>query len=316
MALHQLTSFTLGVPNLEETAAYYREFGLADEGDGWLATRDGGRQLRLVPSSVRRLIELRIAVDDADDLGRTASRLRSLGIDADTDPAAGTLTARDSITHVRAVLQVAPRLKQPVTGPTPYNGPGRTERAGTRAPGIVRTGPVIPRKLGHVVIGTTDFDATTAFFRDGLGFKASDYVKDVGAFLRCSTDHHNVLVLRAPVVFPHHSSWQVDDIDEIGRGAHALLAEHPERHVWGLGRHHAGSNFFYYFRDPSGTFSEYYSDMDCVPEDQVLDPGNLPGRPRAVQLGAAAPAVVPPPRRPRRPDGGIAQPLTAARHSG
>ena len=277
MALHQLTSFTLGVPNLEETAAYYREFGLADEGDGWLATRDGGRQLRLVPSSVRRLIELRIGADDADDLGRAASRLHRLGIDTDTDPAAGTLTARDPVTHVRAVLQVAPRMEQPVTGPTPYNGPGRTERAGTRAPGIVRTGPVIPRKLGHVVIGTTDFDATTAFFRDGLGFKASDYVKDVGAFLRCSTDHHNVLVLRAPVVFPHHSSWQVDDIDEIGRGAHALLAEHPERHVWGLGRHHAGSNFFYYFRDPSGTFSEYYSDMDCVPEDQVWTPETFQG---------------------------------------
>ena len=134
-----------------------------------------------------------------------------------------------------------------------------------------------PRKLGHVVLGTTDFDATTAFFRDGLGFKASDYVKDVGAFLRCSADHHNVLVLRAPVVFPHHSSWQVDDVDEIGRGAHAMLDGHPERHVWGLGRHHAGSNFFYYLKDPSGTFSEYYSDMDCVPEDQVWTPETFQG---------------------------------------
>jgi hypothetical protein len=85
VALHQLTSFTLGVPNLAETAAYYREFGLADEGDGWLATRDGGRQLRLVPAATRRLIELRIGVDDSD-------------------------------------------------------GPGRTERAGTRAPGILRKG--------------------------------------------------------------------------------------------------------------------------------------------------------------------------------
>ena len=307
MTLHQLTSFTLGVPNPGETAAYYREFGLADEGAGWLATRDGGRQLRLVPAPTRRLLELRIGVDDADDLARAQARLHRLGIDAAMDPAAGTLTARDQTTRVQVVLQVTPRLKQPMTEPTPYNGPGRTERSGTRAPGILRTGQVAPRKLGHVVIGTTDFDATTAFFRDGLGCKASDYVKDVGAFLRCSTDHHNVLVLRAPVVFPHHSSWQVDDVDEIGRGAHALLAGHPERHVWGLGRHHAGSNFFYYFKDPSGTFSEYYSDMDCVPEDQVLDAGDLPGRPRTVQLGPAAPAVVPAPRRPGRPDGGLAQ---------
>jgi catechol 2,3-dioxygenase-like lactoylglutathione lyase family enzyme len=277
VTLHQLTSFTLGVPNLAETGAYYREFGLADEGDGWFATSDGGRQLRLVPAAARRLLELRIGVDDPDDLARTAARLARLGYTAAMDPADGTLTARDQVTRVQAVLEIAPRLKQPATEPTPYNGRGRTERAGDRAPGITRTGPVTPRKLGHVVIGTTDFDVTTAFFRDGLGLKASDYIKDAGAFLRCSTDHHNVLVLRAPVVFPHHSSWQVDDIDEIGRGAHALLAEHPERHVWGLGRHHAGSNFFYYFKDPSGTFSEYYSDMDCVPEDQVWTPETFQG---------------------------------------
>jgi hypothetical protein len=183
--------------NPEEPAVYYREFGLDDDGDVWFASRDGGRQLRLVTTPARRLVELRIGVDDADDLARAASRLRALGIDAATDPAAGTLTASDQATHVQVVLQVTPRLRQPVTEPTPYNGPGRTERAGTRAPGILRTGRVSPRRLGHVVIGTTEFDATTAFFRDGLGLRASDYIKDAGAFLRCSTDHHNVLVLRA-----------------------------------------------------------------------------------------------------------------------
>jgi catechol 2,3-dioxygenase-like lactoylglutathione lyase family enzyme len=275
MALHQLLSFTLGVPDPELTGGYYREFGLADDGDGWFATSDGGRQLHLVPAPARRLIELRVGADDADDIGRAAARLAALGIAADVRD--GVLTATDKVTAVRAVLKVAPRLDQPEVTATPYNGPGRLERAGGRAPCVMRDGPVQPHKLGHVVIGTTDLDATTAFFRDGLGFKASDYIKDAGSFLRCSSDHHNLLVLRAPVVFPHHSSWQVDDIDEIGRGAAAMLADHPERHVWGLGRHHAGSNFFWYLKDPSGTFSEYYSDMDCVPEDQVWTPETFEG---------------------------------------
>jgi catechol 2,3-dioxygenase-like lactoylglutathione lyase family enzyme len=276
MALHQLTSFTLGVPDPAETAAYYREFGLTDDdGDGWLATSDGGRQLHLVTAPSRRLIELRIGVDDADDLARTAASLRALGIE--TELASQTLTTRDKTTGVRVTLEITPRLRQPAVDPTPYNGPGRLDRIGGRAPALLREDQVRPRKLGHVVLGSTDFDATTAFFRDGLGLKASDYIKDAGAFLRCSADHHNVLVLRAPVVFPHHSSWQVDDIDEIGRGATAMLAEHPERHVWGLGRHHAGSNFFYYLKDPSGTFSEYYSDMDCVPEDQLWTPETFEG---------------------------------------
>ena len=134
-----------------------------------------------------------------------------------------------------------------------------------------------PRKLGHAVVGTTDLEATTAFFADGLGFKASDYIKGAGAFLRCSTDHHNLLALTAPVSFLHHTSWQVDDIDEVGRGAAAMLADHPERHIWGMGRHHAGSNFFWYLKDPAGNFSEYYSDMDCIIDDQLWKPEVLEG---------------------------------------
>jgi catechol 2,3-dioxygenase-like lactoylglutathione lyase family enzyme len=48
MSLHGLLSVTIGVPNVEETAAYYAEFGLAREADGWFSTLDVGRQLRLV----------------------------------------------------------------------------------------------------------------------------------------------------------------------------------------------------------------------------------------------------------------------------
>ena len=279
MALHRLTSITMGVPNVAETAAYYADFGLQPGGspgdETWFSTRDGGRQLRIVPAATRRLVDLHVGVDDADDLARAAGNLHRLGIDVQRGP--DWISAVEEATGARAYLEIAGRLTQDTVTPTPYNGPGRTERPGTRAPGILRTEPVAPRKLGHAVMGSTDPEATEAFFVSGLGFKISDRIKGAGAFMRCSTDHHNVLVLRAPVVFPHHSSWQVEDIDEIGRGAQSLLAEHPERHVWGLGRHHAGSNFFYYFKDPSGTFSEYYSDMDCVPEDQVWTPETFEG---------------------------------------
>ncbi|TDD40157.1 dioxygenase [Actinomadura sp. KC06] len=275
MALHRLSSVTIGVPDVAGTAAYYTEFGLNPDGDGWFRTRDGGRQLRLVPAPFRRLAEVRIGVDSADDLGAAGARLRAMDVACEQD--ATTLTAVEPATGVRAVLEVEPRLRQEAVPPTRYNGPGRLERSGERAPGVLRTGPVQPRKLGHAVLGTTDFAATTAFFRDGLGFLTSDLIKGAGAFLRCSTDHHNVLVLAAPVGFLHHTSWQVDDIDEVGRGATAMLADHPERHVWGLGRHHAGSNFFWYLKDPAGNFCEYYSDMDCVLDDQLWTPETFEG---------------------------------------
>jgi hypothetical protein len=45
----------------------------------------------------------------------------------------------------------------------------------------------------------------------------------------------------------------------------------------GLGRHHAGSNFFWYLKDPAGNFSEYYADMDCIIDDQLWTPEALEG---------------------------------------
>ena len=275
MALHQLISVTIGVPDVAQTAAYYAEFGLTPAADGWFSTTDGGQQLRLVRAPTRRLIEIVVAADDRDDLDRVASRLARLGLTAKRED--DKVITEEPAAGFRATVTMAPRLAQPAVPATPYNGPGRIERAGGRAPGLLRTGPVQPRKLGHVVAGTTDLAATTGFFTGGLGFKVSDHIKDRGAFMRCSTDHHNVLVLAAPVNFLHHTSWQVDDVDDIGRGAHAMLEGHPERHVWGFGRHHAGSNFFWYLKDPAGNFSEYYSDMDCIPEDQLWKPEVLEG---------------------------------------
>jgi len=275
VALHQLTSVTIGVPDVAQTAAYYAEFGLTPAADGWFSTTDGGQQLRLVRAPTRRLIEIVVATDDRDDLDRVASRLARLGLTAKRED--DKVVTEEPAAGFRATVTMAPRLAQPAVPATPYNGPGRIERASGRAPGVLRTGPVQPRKLGHVVAGTTDLAATTGFFTGGLGFKVSDHIKDRGAFMRCSTDHHNVLVLAAPVNFLHHTSWQVDDVDDIGRGAHAMLEGHPERHVWGFGRHHAGSNFFWYLKDPAGNFSEYYSDMDCIPEDQLWKPEVLEG---------------------------------------
>ena len=275
MGLHSLLSVTIGVPNVEETSAYYAEFGLAQEDDGWFSTRDLGRQLRIVRAPTRRLLAMHVGVDDTDDLARAAERLARLGVTPEQRD--GSLVATEPVSGVRVTLDVTGRQRQDLVPATCYNGPGRTERIGARAHTFGRIDPVRPRKLGHAVLGSTDYQASVAFFADGIGFKVSDRIKGAGAFLRCSTDHHNLLVLGAPVCFLHHTSWQVDDIDDVGRGAYAMLDGHPERHVWGLGRHYAGSNFFWYLKDPAGNFSEYYSDMDCIIDDQLWTPEDLEG---------------------------------------
>jgi catechol 2,3-dioxygenase-like lactoylglutathione lyase family enzyme len=272
MPLHRLTSITIGVPDVGPTLAYYAEFGLTPHPGGWFSTRDGGRQLHVVSAPTRRLVELGLGVDDRDDIDAVAAGLWRIG--HPVVPVADRITTVEQATGVRVVVDVAPRLNQRAAPATPYNGPGRPERTG-RAPGITRPGPVTPRKLGHVLIASDDYAATRRFFLDGVGLRLSDEIKGEGAFLRCSTDHHNVFVLNSPVSYLHHTSWQVDDVDDVGRGASTMLAGHPERHVWGLGRHYAGSNFFWYLKDPAGNFSEYYSDLDVIPEDEVWEPGVL-----------------------------------------
>jgi catechol 2,3-dioxygenase-like lactoylglutathione lyase family enzyme len=269
MALHRLASITLGVPDVGASAAFYRDFGLTEVGPGRFATAHGGEQLRLVPARRRAVIELDLAADSSDDLERIATQLGRLDV-----PAQRTATALDTAdpgSGVKVRVAVAPRVTLPPEPPTPFNGPGRRQRGG-RAPGVVAESPARPRKLGHVVYGTPHLDASQRFYLDGLGFKVSDEIAGLAYFMRCSTDHHNLLVQQAPVHFPHHTAWEVGDVDEIGRGARALLNLDPSRHTWGFGRHYVGSNFFWYFRDPAGNFAEYYSDLDVILEDEVWKP--------------------------------------------
>jgi catechol 2,3-dioxygenase-like lactoylglutathione lyase family enzyme len=275
MSLHRIAELVMGVPNVAETIAYYEDFGLTHEGEGSFSTLEGGRQLRVVEAPRRRLVGVRIGVDDPDDVARIGANLTALDLPVSAE--SHRLVTHEPVANFDVAVEVLPRLHQSVVPQTPYNGPGRYERVGTRAPGVLREGRVRPKKLGHVVLGSVDMAATLRFFTEGIGFKVSDLAGDKGVFIRCSEDHHNVMILQMPVNFLHHSSWQVDDIDDIGRGAQAMLEDNPERHVWGLGRHHAGSNFFWYLKDPAGNFSEYYSDMDCIPENELWTPEVLEG---------------------------------------
>ena len=293
MSLHGLTSITLGVPDVDAVASYYEDFGLRRVGDRpgrglVFATADGGEQLVLRPAERRRLLEIAIGADDPDDVSRVEANLRRLEVEFERD--AESLRVSDPNSALQVSVQVRPRITEAAAKQEPTNGPGRPGRPNGRAPAIEREGRARPRRLGHVVVGSLDQEASQRFFTEGLGFKVSDRVPGLASFMRCSTDHHNLLVQQAPLNFLHHTAWEVDDIDEVGRGATAMLADHPERHVWGLGRHYAGSNFFWYLKDPAGNFSEYYSDMDCIVDDQLWTPEDLEGARGLFAWGPPPPA--------------------------
>lgn len=290
MALHRMNSVTIGVPNVDETRAFYRDFNLTETQPGVFATVDGGEQLHVVYAPLRRVVEVSIGAEDPDGLDRVGAQLTRLNVPVERS--GDSLAARDVGTGVLVRVTVAPRIQQAAAAAAPHNAPGRIERAG-RSPRL-RPDDALraarPRKLGHVVVGSTDIDASNRFFTEGIGFKISDSVRGLAHFMRCSTDHHNLLVQKSPVQFLHHTSWQVEDVDEIGLGAQALLSKDPSRHVWGFGRHHIGSNFFWYFRDPAGNFSEYYSDLDVIIDDQLWKPQDWEGMRALYSWGPPPPA--------------------------
>jgi len=161
---------TLGVPDVEAVASYYEDFGLRRVGDRpgrglVLATADGGEQLALRPAERRRLFEIGIGADDPDDLSRIEASLRRLGAEFERD--AGSLRVRDPNSALQVSVQVGPRITEAAAKQEPTNGPGRADRPNGRAPAIERAGRVQPRRLGHVVIGSLDQEASQRFFTEG-----------------------------------------------------------------------------------------------------------------------------------------------------
>ena len=295
MALHGLTTLTLGVPDPVSVGAYYEDFGLTALGDGRYATVNGGEQLRLVPSDRRRAVGLGIGCDDADDLDRVAHDLGVHGFESAREE--GAVTAYDAGTGVEVRVEVAPRLvEQPEPGVT-LNAPGDVRRRNLRSEAILRDESVLrPRKLGHIVLSSLDEARSRAFFVQGVGFKVSDLTKEGLAFMRCSQDHHNLALREAPIQFVHHTSWELPDVDAVGAAAMAMIQKDSERHVWGLGRHDLGSNYFWYLKDPAGNFSEYYSDMDAIVDDAEWEAGLWEGVKSFYSWGP------PPPKQMRDPE--------------
>ena len=121
------------------------------------------------------------------------------------------------------------------------------------------------------MVGTPAISETRDFLVQGLGLKVSDELDGIIAFLRCSPDHHNVALVDSPVPLLQHYSWECDDIDHVGHTASSLLRPDPSRHTWGLGRHFAGSNFYWYLRDPAGSYLELYSDLDQILDDDAWE---------------------------------------------
>lgn len=272
MSLHRLIGFRTAVPDPAALAAYFQELGLGGSDTAGWAGSNGGATVQVDESDVRRLLSIDIGCTDEADVGRVRARLEANGARTRHDDES--VTVVDSASRVTITVRVAERepVATSVVTPPTANVPGAMHRVNERSPAVFAPARP-PRRLGHLVVGTPDLAATRDLLVDGIGCKVSDEVDGIIHFLRCSTDHHNIALVHSPVPLLQHYSWECDDVDHVGVTATALYRADPGRHVWGLGRHFAGSNFYWYLRDPSGSFIELYADLDRIDDDDAWQRG-------------------------------------------
>ena len=268
MALHTLLDLELSVPDPDALATFWTDLGMVRTDGTTLGTADRPSQLRLTEGTWRHVSEVRIGCDDESDLVAVRDGLAALGVSSTVGD--GVLRCSDPLGDHDVVVEVAD--VPPLTTPPERvpNRPGRHDRVNRRSSGAVRAEPAPPRRVGHVVFGTTDVAGSVAFWRDGLGFKVSDIVDGgIGTFLRCSTDHHNLLLMPAPVPCLNHYAVEMDDVDAIGLAGTRVMADRPDAPVYGPGRHVLGANLFWYLLDPQGGMFELFADMDQITDDEA-----------------------------------------------
>ncbi|WP_306358373.1 MULTISPECIES: VOC family protein [unclassified Nocardia] len=146
--------------------------------------------------------------------------------------------------------------------------------------------PARVRRLGHVVVQTTNYRRTLDWYLRRLGLIVSDFLYYPGqrergpvmSFLRCDqgsipTDHHTLALVLGPADRYVHSAYQVADLDALAAGGE-YLRDRGYRRSWGIGRHIQGSQIFDYWRDPDGFLVEHFSDGDLF--DCAVAPGWAP----------------------------------------
>jgi catechol 2,3-dioxygenase-like lactoylglutathione lyase family enzyme len=156
-------------------------------------------------------------------------------------------------------------------------------------PGRPGNGGAVPLKLAHAVFNTPDIDRATAFYRDLLGFRVSDWSEHVMSFLRCNAEHHSIAFNAAPHSAYNHTSWTMPSIDALFR-AQGRIRDSGSPLMWGTGRHGPGSQVFNYYVEPSGYVVELIADGIEIPSEEAWEAHVWQRKPEFMDLwGTAGP---------------------------
>ena len=277
LRVQHLAGFGLEVPDLEVARNFYTAFGLhlgasVDGAQCFQTEHASAPEVVLLLGAVKRLHHIAFGVL-ASDLPLFAEHLRQLGTPCTQPPFAGIragLWFQDPWgTWVNLVAAAAPTRAEPKAVQV------RVDRHLWRE--LPRT--ACPRRLGHMLVYTPDWEKAQDFYAQALGLRVTDRAVDKVSFMAAGSgvrDHHCFGFINSTHRGYQHASFYVDSLDEIGLGA-LQMQQAGFGEGFGPGRHALASNLFHYVRDPWGTWVEYYTDMDQVSEAwQATDWHELP----------------------------------------
>jgi catechol 2,3-dioxygenase-like lactoylglutathione lyase family enzyme len=126
---------------------------------------------------------------------------------------------------------------------------------------------VTMKKFLHGGLETVNWDASTRFYQEVLGFKASDWIADVGGFFRSGDGyHHSLVLLRAPKSAFNHFCIQVESIDDVMRFRHNAVKYGVALREDVL-RHAPSGSIGVYMKDEARGFAVEY----CVGHPKIDD---------------------------------------------
>lgn len=280
LGVHSVDHFAITVPDIEEARNFYEKFGLdvRDEGDG-LALHTKGHDHRwgrvLSGERAKRLVYLSFGIFEEDEAAfRDHLESQSVTVidapeDADTEGL--WFEGFDGLpVNVRVAKKSSPDEKSVFEAPS--SEPGKSGAVfNSKAPSVH------PRRLSHFALFTTNVGAAIDYYEQTLGLRLSDRSGPAVAFLHGphGSDHHMLALVGSDHRGMHHISWDVGSVQEVGLGASHMARAGFDK-GWGLGRHVLGANYFFYVRDPWGSYCEYSADIDYIPADTEWEAGDHP----------------------------------------
>lgn len=275
-----LAYLRFGKPDLEEQAAFFKDFGfvIAEQTPDRLYVRGAGPNpyfivVEKVPKAV--FLGLGVEIRTREELEALAANDK-VSIDPVEGPGGGErarLTDPNGFT-IDVVFNRTEETEYSVRKAADHNTPENKVRVNQGQRGPIAPPDVV--RLGHVVLLTPDFTGSMQWYISRFGLIATDVLclKDgtpalaFNRFDRGDTpaDHHSIVLTTYPVKGYDHSAYEVHDLDAVGLGQQ-VMKQKGHKHEWGIGRHILGSQLFDYWSDQDGFKFEHFADGDVFTSD-------------------------------------------------